>query len=391
MKVEQIYTILNTITGEILGKSDIVAEDLNNIVDIGEEVFDNTSVDNYVKSLINHIGKVIVVNREYKGSVPSVLMDSWEFGSVCEKIQADIPEAGINNAWDLTDGQSYDNQVFYKPTVSAKFFNDRVTFEIPMSFTEIQLKESFSNAEQMNAFMSMIYNSIEKSMTVKTDALIQRTINNMIGQTLYSEFPTAEGGDYSASTGVKAVNLLKLYNDRFSATLTAENCMTNADFIRFASYEIGLYKDRIAKISTLFNIGGKERFTPNEYLRIVLLSDFVNASKVYLNSDTFHREDVELPNAETVAYWQASGKDYSFANVSDIHVNIADSEGATHEIVASGILGVMFDRDALGVCNRNQRTTTFYNAKGEFFNNYYKFDAGYFNDLNENFIVFFVG
>lgn len=394
MTVNQIYTLMNTVTGEILGKSDIVAEDLSNVVDLGKELFSNTDVDNYVKSLVNHIGKVIFVNRPYAGNVPSMIMDAWEFGSVLEKIQADMPAATENKSWELTDGQSYDPNVFYQPKVSAKFFNSRVTFEVPMSFTEKQVKDSFSSAAQLNGFVSMIYNAVDKAMTVKIDALIMRTIDNMIGQTLHAEFPDVSDGNYSASTGIKAVNLLKLFNDHRKAqgidvTLTAEEAITDPDFIRFASYTMGVTADRMTKMSTLFNVGAKERFTPADALRVVMLSDFQKAAKTYLYSDTRHNELVTLPDAETVPYWQGSGKDYSFANVSDIHVNIANGE-STAEIVASGILAVMYDKDAMGVCNSDRRVTTNYNAKAEFYNNFYKYDASYFNDLNENFVVFFV-
>lgn len=392
MKVKQIYDLMNNVTDEILGKSDIVAEDLSNVVDIGNEIFDSTSVDNYVKSLVNHIGKVIFVNRPYSGNIPSMLMDSWEFGSVVEKIQADLPTAKENNSWDLTDGKSYDPNVFYKPTVSAKFFNNKVTFEIPMSFTEMQVKESFDNATQLNSFLSMLYNAVDNSMTIKIDSLIMRTINNMIGQTIHAEFPSVSDGNYSASTGLKAVNLLKLYNEKFNRSLTVESCITDGDFIKFASYTMGVYKDRLTKISTLFNVGGKERFTPKDRMNIVMLSDFNESAKTYLESDTYHNDLVALPSAEIIPYWQASGKDYSFNNVSDIHVNIVDpaNRESTIEITISGILAIMYDKESMGVCNTNRRVTTNYNAKGEFYNNFYKFDASYFNDLNENFVVFFV-
>lgn len=390
MEVKQIYEILNTVTDEILGKNDIVAEDLSNIVDIGTEIFNATDVDNYVKSLVNKVGKVVFVNRPYSGNVPSVLMDSWEFGSVLQKISADLPKATENEDWELEDGKSYDTNVFYKPTVTNKFFNNKVTFEINMSFTERQVKESFNSASEINGFISMLYNSVDKAMTVKIDSLVMRAINNMTAQTLHSAFPTVTDGDYSKVTDVKAVNLLKAYNEKNNATLTAEEAIYNPAFIRYASYVMGLYKDRMSKLSTLFNVGGKDRFTSNDLLHIVMLSDFAKSADTYLQSDTYHNEFTALPNAETVPYWQASGKDYSFANTSDIHVNIKDAEGATAEVTASGIIAVMFDRDAVGVCNTDRRVTTNYNAKAEFYNNYYKFDASYYNDLNENFVVFFV-
>lgn len=389
MEVKQIATLMNSVTNELLGKSDIVAEDLSNIVDVGKEVFDSTAVDNYAKSLVNQIGKVIFVNRPYKGNVPSVLMDSWEYGSVLEKISADIPEAEENDSWDLKDGTEYKQDIFHAPKVAAKFYNNKVTFEIPMSFTDRQLKESFTSASQLNGFLSMIENTVDKSLTIKTDSLIMRTINNFIGETLKNEFKaddTTNYSNFSKVTSMKAVNLLKLYNAKFNTKLTAEQAITAPEFIRYAVFTINLYRDRLTKISTLFNIGGKERFTTTDKLHLVLLSEVKQAADIYLQSDTFHNEFTSIQGAETVPYWQASGKDYSFANTSDIHISTTSGT----EVVASGIIGVMFDSDALGVSNLDRRVTTNYNAKGEFYNNYYKFDSGYFNDENENFVVFYV-
>lgn len=388
MEVKQIYSIVNDISSEVLGKTDIVAEDLTGIVDLGTEVFNANAVDNYVKSLVNHIGKVVFVNRPYSGKIPSVLMDSWEFGSVLEKISADIPEANENSTWELENGKQYAQDTFYKPTVSAKFFNSKVTFEVPVSITERQVKESFSSAAQLNGFMSMIYNAVEKSMTIKTDALVMRTIANMVAETLNADAATFGelDPDYSKGTTTRCVNLLYSYNQKFGTKLTAEKAVVDADFIRYASLVMGTYADRMQSISTLFNVGAKERFTSKDMLHVVLLSDFAKAAQTYLYSDTYNRGDVLLPSAETVPYWQASGKSYDFATISKIDVKTASGT----DVEISGVLGVMFDRDALGVCNTDKRVTTNYNAKAEFYNNYYKFDAAYFNDTNENFVVFFV-
>ena len=385
MEVRQIYTLVNDITNELLGSA-IVKEDLSNLVDVGNAVFNANKVDNYVRSLVNHIGRVIFVDRAYSGSVPSVLMDAWEFGSVLEKISCDLPTATENPTWDLTNGETYNPNVFYKPSVSVKFYNSKTTFEIPLSFTEMQIKESFSNAEQLNGFLTMLYNSVEKSMTIKLDSLIMRTINNMIGETIHHEIP--ESANYSTTSTIKAVNLLKLYNDSHSTTITADKCLDNPDFIRYATYIISVYGERITKISNLFNIGGKDRFTPKDVLRCVLLSDFKKASEVFLKSDLYNEQYATLPESDSVPYWQGSGTSYSFNDITKIHINLASSSAT--EIQMTGILGVMFDRAALGVSNLNRRVTTNYNTKAEFYTNFYRFEAGYFNDVNENFVVFFV-
>lgn len=384
MKITQVYSIVNDITKEVLGETELVVnEDLSNIVDVGDAILEATSVDNYVRSLVDHIGKVIFVNRPYSGSVPSIMMDSWEYGAVMEKLTVDLPNATENESWDLIDGQSYDVNVFYKPTVSAKFYSKKVTFEVPMSFTERQVKGSFSSASQLNGFMSMLYNAVDKAITVKIDSLAMRTINNMIAETVLSDY---NGEVITSKSGVKAINLLKLYNDKFSTTLTAEQAITTPEFIRFASFEIGLYSSRLTKLSTLFNMGGKDRFTPVDKQHIVMLSEFSRAADTYLQSDTFNKEYTSLPNAELVPYWQGSGTSYNFADTSKISVKTASGTN----VDVTGVLCTIFDRDALGITNLDRRVTTNYNPKAEFYNNWYKFDAGYFNDFNENAIVFFV-
>lgn len=393
MKITQLHTLINAVTQEVLGETAVVAEDLSNVVDIGKTIVDSDNVDNYVKRLVNHIGKVVFQNRLYAGGVPSVLMDSWEYGSILEKISADLPEATINETWALEDKKDYSADVFYKPSVSAKFFNSKVTFEIPMSFTEIQVKESFSSKEQLNGFISMLTTSVENAMTVRLDALIMRTINNMTAETLIVELNTADVGEPvvldTTATGVKAVNLLKLYNtvSGMPTLLTAENALTNPDFIRFATYQISMYSDRMTKISTLFNVEKAERFTPSDLQHVVLLSDFAKASEVFLKSNTDNAEMVALPKHETVPYWQGSGVGYTFDDVSNINVKTASKV----DVNVTGIVGVIFDRDALGVSNLDRRVTTNYNPRAEFYTNFYKFDAGYYNDLSENFVVFFIG
>lgn len=380
MKVTQIYEIMNSTMKEILGEEAVIQEDLSNIVDLGKEVIDSENVDNYVKKLVNHIGKVVFNNRLYKGGVPSVMVDSWEFGSILEKVSTEMPNATESDTWKLIDGQDYSPDVFYQPKVSAKFFNSMVTFEVPMSFTEKQVKESFSNVNQLNGFISMLKVSVENSLTVKIENLVMKTMNNMIGETIGSVITE------TVLTDVKAVNLLHNFNTESGKTLTPEEAIKNPEFIKYASYIIGLYKDRLSKISTLFNVGGTQKFTPESELHIVLLSDFAQASKVYLESDTYNQENVKLPTYETVPYWQGSGKEFEFEEVSKVHVKTSSGK----VVEQSGILGVMFDTNALGVSNLDSRVTTNYNPKAEFYNNFYKLDAGYYNDLNENFVVFFV-
>ena len=378
MDIKQIYEFVNGATEEALGQSGLVAEDLGNIVDVGNAIFNASAMDKYVKALVNRIGKVIFVSRKYEGSAPSVLMDGWEYGSVLQKVsQKQLPEATENETWELVDGQSYDPHVFHQPKgVEAKFYNKYITFEIDMSFTEEQLKMSFKSAVQLNGFISMLYTNVENSMTVKLDELIRRTINNMIGATLHT------------ANAARAINLLTMFKAAYpDSAVTATTAMNDPDFIRYACYVIKMTHDRMRTMSTVFNEGGVPRFTPKDMSHIVLLSDFASGADIFLQSNTFHDELSALPTAETVPYWQGSGTGYAFSDVSKINVKTVGGDVVTQ----SGILGVMFDRNALGVASPERKTTSEWTANAEFFTNFYKYKAGYFNDYNENFVVFYIG
>ena len=385
MNIKQVYDFVNVATMEALGEGVVLNEDLSNIVSVGEAVFNANAMDKYVKALVNRIGKVIFVNRVYQGSAPSVMMDGWEYGSVLQKVSAALPDARVNETWELEDGQSYDPHIFHKPKgVISKFYNDYVTFEIDMSFTEEQLKMSFTNATELNGFVSMLYTNVDNSMTVKVDELIRRTINNMIAETIYDEY--GEDTSYSTDSKAKAINLMKLYNDGIRSTqnrVTVATALSTPEFVRFAAYMIKLTHDRMRTMSKVFNVGKQPRFTPKDDCHIVLLSDFASAADVFLQSTTFHNK---LPTSENVTYWQGSGTDYAFDEVSKIDVRTASG----HDVTISGILGVMFDRWALGVNNVQRKVTSQYTPNAEFFTNFYKYKAGFFNDLNENFVVFYI-
>ena len=377
MKVTQIKDLVNNSLKEVNGSSTLLKEDLSNVVDIGKELLNNDDVDNFVKKLVDRVGKTVFNDRVYQGSAPSVLMDAWEYGSVVEKIDSDLPKVEENDSWKLEDGKSYDQDIFYQPKVSAKFFNSKVTFDIPMSFTKMQVESAFSSPSELNSFISMLMVKTQNAMTVNLDGLIMKTINNFTANVI------------NAKKGMQVVNLLDLYNKVAQTKVTVDNALTSPDFIKFANLTINTYRDRLTKMSTLFNEAGLNKFTPVDNQHLVILSDLASASKVYLESDTYNQDNVKISNYDTVPYWQGSGTTYNFKDTSKIDVAIKDGT-QTKEIVQTGILGVLFDTSALGVSCQNPRTTTAVNARAEFYTNFNKYDAMYYNDLNENFVVFMI-
>lgn len=374
MKVEQVFDIVNDTTKEVIGSEDLIATvDNGKIVDVGESVIGSQNMDNYVRNLIDRIGRVTFVDRPYEGNTPSVLMSSTEWGAITEKIKyIGLPEATENETWELTDGESYDPNVFTKPQVAAKFFSKRTTFEVPMSFTQRQIKSAFANPGQLAAFFSMIENTIAKTMTVKQDSLIMKTIGNFAMKVK------------SDNNSVRYVKLGTMYRTKFGKETTGEALLYDPEFIRFAAMTLKRIAKRMTGISTLFNSTGQVRNTDSKYLHMILHADFTSAADAYLQSDTYHDEFTALPKSEVVPFWQGSGLGFGWEDTSAVKGIPSGSDSA---ITVSNILGVLFDRDALGVCNLDRRVTSNWNGKAEFTNNWYKFDCGYFNDFDENFVL----
>lgn len=374
MKVTQIATILNEAQKEIIGEEAITTENLENVVDMGKQILEATDVDNYVRKLIDKVGRMIFVDRVYSSTAPNILVDSWVYGSALQKVRCEIPDAVENDSWKLTNGQSYDPFVFTAPDVQSKFYDNKVTYEVPMSFTEMQVKSAFNSPAEMNSFFAMIENRIRFKLTLSNDILVTRTVNNLIAEKIHGKN--------------NVVNLLAMYNAEFTQTLTAAHALMDKDFLRYAIEKIKEYIKYIQCPSMLFNDGGYTTFTPESDMNMVLLSRFVNTAEVYLQSDTFHNDLVKLTGYSEVPYWQGSGTDetFDFAEISKIDVKTASGNAVSQ----TGVIGVIFDRDACMVCNANPRVTSIYNPKGEYWNYFYKYDASYFNDTMENCVVFIV-
>lgn len=389
MKVEQIAELVNNITKERLGETAVLEQDLSNVVEVGDAIFDTENVENFANKLIDQIGKIVFVDRPYSGNAPSVLREGWEFGSVLEKVKSEIPIAVENDSWQLVDGESVDQFIVRKPKVSAKFFNSKTTFEVDITLMTLQVKSAFQSAQQLNSFISMLLNNVEKSITVKLDGLIMSMINSMTADTLYDAYGVTTIPAGQSKT--RAINLLHLYQQEVDETLVdPQRALKTPEFIRFAVMKMQVMIPRLAQASRAFNMGGNIRFTPRELLHIVMLNDFKVAAGVYLQSDTYNKEFTELPAAETVPFWQGAGTGdsaYAFNQISKIHVS---TKNVPDGLEADGVLAVMFDHDALGVWNADSRVTFAYNAKGEYTNQFYKQDAQFFNDGDENFIVFYV-
>ena len=406
MIVNQIATVLNdTIIKEITGigiteggtTAPIVQEDLSNIVEVGKTVLDFTSgskanFNSFIETMIDRIGRIKYVDRTYAGTAPNILHDSWEYGSIMQKVRAEVPEFQENTSWKLgdiyadananskvpgiVDYKELDPYILSLPSAQVKFYNSKITYEAPITITEMQLKSAFTSASEMSRFVAMIENRISLKMTLSTDALIMRTINNLIA--------------LKVDAGTNVINLLSAYNTAAGTSLTVAQALRNTEFLRYASKTMALMKDYLKTAGSNYNESNYITFTPADRLKFVVLSEFAKDMETYLYADTYHNEFVKMEGYSTVPFWQAQGTTMNdFTTRSTINVKATDGTNEV-EVNQAGVVGIMFDVEAAAVCNENYRVTSAYNPRGEYTNYFYKWDAQYMNDVQENAIVFIV-
>lgn len=380
MKINQVATILNEINKTFVGEEDFpeVAEDLSNIVDVGQQLIAGSNdltnfFEQYGKKLIDKVGRVVIVDRTYRSTAPDIERDSWEYGSIMEKIRVSVDELADDTTWSLTKGDTPEQFEYNPATLSAKYFNDYDVFMTSISIPEKTLRSAFNSASDMNRLISAITNRIEMKLTISKDNLIRRTINNLIAEKIAAE---------------KQINLLALYNDTVTTPITADKALYDKDFLRFAIFQIFKYKKMLNGASVLFGDEEYVNFTPDEKMKMVLLDIFTKSAEVFMESDTYHNDLVSLgSNYQTVPFWQAAGTDteFPFETLSKINVKTA-SDGTV--VSTSGVIGVIFDVDAAAVCMEDLEVTSSYAANGRFINYFHYVNARYMNDLAENVIVF---
>ena len=387
MKVKQISTMLNQVFGEILGDTGLINEDMSNLVSAGQIITSSTqfgdNFENYAGKIVDKVGRTVFADRVYRAKDLGIWRDSWEYGSVLEKIRVDVGDYEDNCEWDLTKpgttGLDYNENLqqhieelfkFVPANAQAKYFNLKTTFKTVISITRKQLKSAFNGASEMARFIGMIENRIMSKMEIAKDQLQRRTLVNLIGTKIHAGTVVDLKAEFEAAGGATISN--------FAAALK------DPDWLKFAAKKITMDREFMTEPSKIYNEGNFYTHTPIEDSRLVVLADLDAGLKFNLYGDTYNEEFVKLDNYKTVPFWQGSGTAMSLADRSKINIKTAGGD----TVEEGGILGILFDRDAAMVCNEDPDVRSQYNADGNFTNYFYTYDCSYFNDFDENAIVY---
>lgn len=397
MRVNQISTMLNAVYGEVLGETNLFKEDLSNIVSAGQIITASTAFgdnfDNYVGKIIDKVGRVIVVDRVFRKKDLGIWRDSWEYASMLEKIRCEVGNFTNNDEWVLLDGSDagadpdYNSTdivdklfKFVPPTVQSKYFNMKTTFRNKISITRKQLRSAFRSGSEMARFIAMIENRIRTKMEIGNQELERRVVTNLACAA------------YNASNVVDLKTVL-------GSNLTFAQALKDQATLRGIAETITMTRKLMEEPSKLYSITkGFMNFTPEEDSITIILTDVDNALRFNLYGSTYNEEFVKLEGYRTVPYWQGRKESGGTADSIETRASVnatavinGESGPTTGDVAIENLIGIVFDRDAAMICNEDPEVRSQYNADGNFTNFFYNYDCSYYNDFDENAIVFVWG
>lgn len=369
MAVKQIYDIVNSVNSQTMGVTDLTVVDEQGLISLGQTILTtNGLADTWLNSLAQRIGKTIISFREYKSKYSDMVLDSMQWGNIVQKIKVSMPKATEDESYSLVNGKSIDMYKVATPKVTQSFFTTETPYQFFVTIKRTQLEEAFTSEASMNGFIGAIYGEVQNAIEISLESLARNCINNFIGERIKSN-----KGQY---------NLLSMYNTETGKTLKVNTCLHDKEFLAYCVSRINLISKYMENMSTIYNDGTQTRHTPKSLQHLRVLEDFESRLETVVQYQAFRDGYVKLNNYHTTSFWQnIKYPDY-------IKINIA-SNGSL--IQQSNILAILYDRDALGLYKKDSwNSTTPFNSAGGYYNTYYHHKELYFNDLSENFVVFYI-
>ena len=366
MEELQIYSIVNDVTSQALGRTDLAVVNEQGLIALGNTVLDSNSyADDFINTLVKRIGKTIVSYRAYSNAFKSLMKDSMEWGAIVQKIKVVMPKAEEDESYGLEDGTSVDHYKISKPVAKQKLFITNTPYQFHITIQRVHLQEAFTSTNAMGSFISAIYGELQNAIEVALENLGRTCVANRIAET---------GAD-------RTINLRTLYNAETGETLADANaCLHSDKFLRYAVGKIKNYSKKMKSMNTLYNEEGYERHTPLNDQQLYVVSDFETQLETVVEYAAFNKEYVSLNGFEEIAFWQDLKSPYA------INVNKASDNT---NVKLDNIVCILSDKEGLGMYNQEQWTqTTPMNAAGGYYNTYWHEKQLWFNDLSEQFIVF---
>lgn len=381
----QIYTIVNEVAKQAMGKDAIAIVDNTGLIALGNTVLGSDATkNNFINALTDRIGRTIVSFRAYHSHFPDFERDSIEWGNILQKIKIAMPDAEADQAYDLANGTSTDMYKVNKPSANQLLFTTETPWQTHITIHLDMLEKAFINANEMGAFISSVFGEVQNRIELAMENLSMDCVNNYVAEIIKEK----------ENRPSRIINLVTEYKDKTGVDHTTEplNALNDEEFLKyfvrrvnslssvFEYMTVNIYNDT-AIYTGAGTSGAYSRHTPKSEQRMMLFIDLVNALKTNINSKAFNLEQVAIDIPfKTVPFWQSL--------VTPAGINVKPASGGS-EITQSLVMGIMYDKEAMGTYKKKYRTsTTPVNSAGLYYNVFYHMITMYFNDLTENAVVF---
>lgn len=359
--------------------STITALDDHLVADIGEalsiqdgEITNGSPVDIFHKALLTQIGKIVVNTRHYAAQLPSLYVDPVEFGLMTEQIFIDLSDVMVDEmwnpagfvGWNEVGGQAEGARIAaiehgcYKPAVSAKLYKKVHGIMVALTEAREQMFSAFQSAAQVSEYIAGLFTSVDNTIQLKAEVYGLMTVSMGIA---------------TAKANNNEINLLTEYKALHKdSSITAATAMENPDFMRFALQRIAETKDNIRRFTALYNDHNMVTFASDA--RTILLNKFSNAAKFGVRANTYNEQLLGIGDYDKVSAWQAATSSadatpYNFAAASSISLTAAAAEAAGIDVNEgntsydiTGVIGVIYDRYAMGLSIDRKKVTSTYTA-----------------------------
>ena len=368
MEVKQIYDVVNSIVSQGMATSELTVVDNQSLIALGNTVLSSsTNTEVFMNTLVERIGRTIISYRKYKSMFDDLLMTDFEWGNILQKIKVQMPTVESDESFGLVDGGSVDMFKVSKPKVTQKLFTSETPFQLHITIQRVHLQEAFTSAEKMGSFISAIFGEVQNKIELSLENLGRNCLNNMIAESYETN---------------RAINLLALYNALTNKKLTVATAKTDGDFLRWAIGYIKLTSRRMTAMSVMYNDGTATRHTPKELQKLYVVADWETQFETVVQYAAFNEEYVKLNGFKELPYLQ------SILKPDSVKIKRA-SDGTEKQI--DNIVCCLFDKESLGIYKKELWTsTTPFNSAGGYANTYWHLKNMYFNDLSENFVVFYL-
>lgn len=386
LTARQIYTIVNEVAQQAMGSKEISVVDNTGLIALGNTVLGtNDTKNNFINALTDRIGRTIVSFRAYHSHFPDFERDSIEWGNILQKLKIAMPSTEEDQSYNLVNGRSVDQYKINKANVNQLLFTTETPWQTHITVHLDELEKAFIDSNAMGTFISSMFGEVQNRIELAMENLSMDCVNNYIAEIINRKDKRPN----------RIVNLVTEYKEKTGVdhTETPLNALDDEEFLKYVVRRINslsstfeymtadMYNDT-GKYSGAEGSGAYTRHTPKSEQRLMLFIDMVNALKTNINSKAFNMQEVAIDIPfKTVPFWQ------SMKSPADISIN--PTSAPTETISQSLVMGIMYDREAMGTFkNKYSSLTSPINAAGKYYNVFYHMITMYFNDLTENAVVF---